>query len=92
MNYCYSREKFDCIYLTKDNVEEALKVIDSGVFYNNNKYIKVLKDTEKYILIKNEFYNCIKYFYYNSWYVHENNWEYYSEEEFNNKYYLEQIE
>lgn len=85
IKHCTLKEKLECVYLTKENVKEFLKLVYPNLLKDDNfdKFIK--EDTEKYIL-----FNCgayEKFYVYNLWYVKENyDWIGYSEEGFNETY------
>lgn len=92
MRKCISKTRFNCIYLTKENREEFLKLAHPEYF--KHKSI-VLEDNEQFFILNhtrrtkyNDRYK--EMILYNHWYVMgydysygEMKWECYTEEEFN---------
>ena len=80
MNQCTSKEKFNCIFLTKETRDEFLNMSEPGL----KRYpdaTKILIDNDKEVVIQH--YNWWKRYYYNFWYVLENGeWFNYTQEEF----------
>ncbi len=75
---CVSKEQFDCIYLTKKNLNEFLRIVEPCI-----KYAFIQNDNDKYCLIK--YPEREKYYFYNYWYVINYNgrtWEIYTDKEF----------
>lgn len=93
IEYCLPKRMYQCIYLTKDNIGEAMKIINDGIDgqYDLSKdNVIVEKRTNTYIIIKNLCYGTFKLFIYNSWYVVDDDgiWIRYTEKEFEEKYNL----
>ena len=53
---CVSKEQFDCIYLTKKNLNEFLRIVEPCI-----KYAFIQNDNDKYCLIK--YPECEKYYF-----------------------------
>lgn len=77
---CVSKEQYDCIYLTKENLKEFLRIVEP---YLDSKYVLKIDDNDKYCLIQR--FEEKKYYFYNDWYVFDwdgATWKSYTDEEF----------
>lgn len=87
---CVRKDQFDCIKLTKQNRDEALKILEP---HFDNKQIYIEKDNDKYLIIEYARYpNSKKYYFYNHWYVKNIDnyyiWNRYTDEEFREEFEL----
>ena len=87
IKHCRDKMTLECIYLTKENHKDFLNYI---MYFTN---YKIEENNEKYILVKDLYYNSLHFFMYNNWYVNEYNYEHqrfqwtgYSNKEFKYKY------
>ena len=59
---CVSKEQYECIKLTKENLKEFLRIVEP---YLDSKYVFKLNDNDKYCLVKRfgekkyYFYKCL---------------------------------
>lgn len=83
---CVRKEQFDCIKLTKENLNKFLRIV---VPYLDDKYVFIQDDNDKYCLVKR--FEKEKYYFYNDWYVldwNEGIWCHYTDEEFREEFEL----
>ena len=62
---CIKKEQFECVHLTKQNRDEALKILNPRF---ENEQIFIEEDNDKYCGIR-YLGNCKAYYFYNHWYV-----------------------
>lgn len=68
MQECLVKEPRRCIYFTKENKDELLKIEEPNIY--NDKYDFQIRETEEYISI--DYWGAYKVsYYFNHWYVEE---------------------
>jgi hypothetical protein len=89
MQECVAKQKNRCIWLTKENKDELLKIQEPHI-YNNSQQFQII-ETDEYICI--DYCGAHKtFYYYNHWYVDEcGDYEYpgfriFTNKEFNETY------
>ena len=93
VKHCISKEVLDCFYLTEENRDEFINMINNDL--PKNEYAVLFEDDDYHMILQYIFFNYnntrhaakTKSYYYNYWYVKK--YDYYGEfedwEEYSNK-------
>ena len=78
---CVRKEQYECIYLTKQNREEVLKIFEPNI---DGEHIFIKEDNDRHCIVEHlGWYRT--YYFYNRWYVlglEDYTWNCYTDEEF----------
>ena len=96
---CTRKEQFDCVYLTKQNRDEVLKILDpfldKEVFiFGKKEKAFIEEDNDKYCIVNHSYGNSSykHYYFYNRWYTSDDEsylWgSSYTDEEFKEEFEL----
>ena len=79
---CVSKEQYECIQLTKENLNEFLRIFEPNI---DGEHIFIKEDNDKHCIVEHLGWHKTYYFY-NQWYVlgleNYNIWSCYTDEEF----------
>ena len=84
---CVRKEQYECIYLTRQNREEVLKIFEPNI---DGEYIFIKEDNDRHCIVEHlGWYRS--YHFYNRWYVlgvEDYTWSCYTDEEFKEEFEL----
>lgn len=84
---CVRKEQYECIYLTKQNREEVLKIFEPNI---DGEHIFIKEDNDRHCIVEHlGWYRT--YYFYNRWYVlglGDYTWNCYTDEEFKEEFEL----
>lgn len=84
---CVRKEQYECIYLTKQNREEVLKIFEPNI---DSEHIFIKEDNDRHCIVEHlGWYRT--YYFYNRWYVlglEDYTWNCYTDEEFKEEFEL----
>lgn len=84
---CVRKEQYECIYLTKQNREEVLKIFEPNI---DGEHIFIKEDNDRHCIVEHLGWHRTYYFY-NRWYVlglEYHTWNCYTDEEFKEEFEL----
>lgn len=87
MKTCISKERLNCIYLTKETRDEVLKELEPRL--GKDDLVSIVEDNDREVVVYHFGWHKTHYRY-NNWYVknYDGEWERYTDEEFKEQFEL----